>query len=270
MISGRSLSVAQRIEASGLDWIVPDWPVAHRVQALVTTRNGGVSAGALATMNLGKRTDDNDATVAENRRRLRAFLPAEPRWLHQVHGTAVAVHGPQDDGVAAVADAAVTREPGVVCAVLSADCLPVLLADRRGNVVGVAHAGWRGLAAGVLERTVAEMKDLGANSHQLVAWLGPAIGPAAFEVGADVLEAFRAAGRYADAHFASGAPGKWYTDLYGLARRQLEECGVGIVGGGGFCTKTDAIRFYSWRRERGGGRMAALVWLQPGETDPHV
>src|SRR4029453_12122878 len=183
VISGRSLSVAQRIGASGLDWIVPDWPGAHCGRAAGSTR---------------KRTDDNDEAVAQNRRRLRAFLPAEPRWLHQVHGAVVAVHGPQDDGVAAVADAAVTREPGVVCAVLSADCLPVLLADRRGNVVGVAHAGWRGLAAGVLERTVAEMKDLGANSDQLVAWLGPAIGPAAFEVGADVLEAFRATGRYAD------------------------------------------------------------------------
>lgn len=270
MMSGRPLSLAQRIEAAGLDWIVPDWPVASGVQAFVTTRNGGVSAGALASLNLGKRTGDSDEIVAENRHRLRAFLPAEPRWVHQVHGTAVAVHGRQEDGVAAVADAAVTCEPGVVCAVLTADCLPVLLADRRGNAVGVAHAGWRGLAAGVLERTVAEMKGLGADAPQLVAWLGPAIGPAAFEVGADVLEAFRAAHRYHDAHFASGVPGKWYADLYGLARRQLEDCGVGFVAGGGFCTKSDAKRFYSWRRERGGGRMAALVWLQPETTNSHV
>jgi purine-nucleoside/S-methyl-5'-thioadenosine phosphorylase / adenosine deaminase len=122
----------------------------------------------------------------------------------------------------------------------------------------------------VLERTVAEMQELGAHAHQIVAWLGPAIGPAAFEVGADVLESFRAAHRYADAHFASATPGKWYADLYGIARQQLEECGVGLVGGGGFCTKTDGTRFYSWRRERGGGRMAALVWLQSGTTDPHV
>ena len=159
MASSARSRLAQRIEAAGLDWIVPDWPVPPGVQAVLTTRTGGVSAGALATMNLGKRTGDSDEAVAENRRRLGAFLPAEPRWLHQVHGTAVAVQRAQQDGVAAVADAAVTREPGVVCAVLTADCLPVLLADRRGSVVGVAHAGWRGLAAGVLERTVARDEE---------------------------------------------------------------------------------------------------------------
>lgn len=268
MIKDRGPSLEQQIRAAGLDWIVPDWPVASGVQAFVTTRSGG--AGALATMNLGKRAGDSDEAIGENRRRLRAFLPAEPRWLHQVHGAAVAVHGRQDVGVAAVADAAITHEPGVVCAVLTADCLPVLLADHRGNVVGVAHAGWRGLAAGVLERTVAEMKNLGAEVDNLIAWLGPAIGPAAFEVGTDVLEAFRAAHRYADAFFASGAAGKWHADLYGLARQQLRDCGVAAVGGGGFCTKTDATRFYSWRRERGAGRMAALVWVQPQTTDPHV
>ncbi len=270
MISERPLSLAQRIEAAGLDWIVPDWPAPPSVQAILTTRKGGVSAGALATMNLGKRVGDSDETVAVNRRRLRAFLPAEPRWLHQVHGTGVAVHRAQQDGVAAVADAGVTCDPGVVCAVLSADCLPVLLADRRGTVVGVAHAGWRGLAAGVLERTVAEMNSLGAVAEDLIAWLGPAIGPAAFEVGADVLGAFRAAHRHADVYFVGGAPGKWHADLYGLARQQLADCGVGSVGGAGFCTKTDATRFYSWRREREGGRMAALVWLVPGTADPHV
>jgi polyphenol oxidase len=265
LIFDRHLLLAQRIEGAGLDWIVPDWPASPSVRAVVTTRRGGVSAGALATMNLGNGVGDSDEAVAENRRRLRAFLPAAPRWLHQVHGTAVVVHRVPHDGVAAVADAAVTREPDVVCAVLTADCLPVLLADRRSPVVGVAHAGWRGLAAGVVERTVAAMKNLGADD--LVAWLGPAIGPAAFEVGADVLEAFRAAHRDADTHFASGAPGKWYADLYGIARQQLADCGIGTVGGGGFCTKTDATRFYSWRRERNGGRMAALVWLEPGAAD---
>jgi purine-nucleoside/S-methyl-5'-thioadenosine phosphorylase / adenosine deaminase len=270
MMSDHPLSLAQRIEAAGLDWIVPDWPAPPSVQAVLTTRSGGVSAGALATMNLGKRVGDSDEAVAVNRRRLRAFLPAEPRWLHQVHGTVVAVHRAQQDGVTAVADAAVTRDLGVVCVVLTADCLPILLADRRGNAVGVAHAGWRGLAAGVLERTVSEMKKLGAVAEDLIAWLGPAIGPTAFEVGADVLEALRAAHRDADVHFVSGAPGKWYADLYGLARQQLADCGVGAVGGGGFCTKTDATRFYSWRRERGGGRMAALVWLVPRTADPHV
>jgi YfiH family protein len=270
MMSDRALSLAQRIEAEGLDWIVPDWPAPPSVQAVLTTRNGGISAGALAAMNLSKRVGDSDEAVAANRRRLRAFLPAEPRWLHQVHGTAVAVHRAQEDGVAAVADAAVTCEPGVVCAVLTADCLPVLLGDRRGNVIGVAHAGWRGLAAGVLERTVAEMKSQGAVAEDLIAWLGPAIGPTAFEVGADVLEAFRTSHRHADAHFVKGAASKWHADLYGIARQQLAECGVGTVGGGGFCTKTDAARFYSWRRDRDGGRMAALVWIRPDAADAHV
>ena len=270
MSSERPLSLAQRIEAAGLDWIVPEWPAPRGVQAVLTTRNGGVSVGALATMNLGKNTGDSDEAIAENRRRLGAFLPAEPRWLHQVHGTAVVVHRAHQDGLAPVADAAVTCEPGIVCAVLTADCLPILLADRRGSLVGVAHAGWRGLAAGVLERTVDEMEGLGADAGDLVAWLGPAIGPNAFEVGADVLEAFRAAHRRADAHFVKGAAGKWYADLYGIARQQLAECGVGTVGGGSFCTKTDAARFYSWRRDRGGGRMAALVWLAPRMTDSHV
>jgi YfiH family protein len=266
-MSERPPSLAERIEAAGLDWIVPEWPVPPSVQAVLTTRTGGVSAGALATMNLGKRVGDSDETVAVNRRRLGAFLPAEPRWLHQVHGTGVAVQRSQQDGVAAVADAAVTRDPGVVCAVLSADCLPVLLANRRGNVVGVAHAGWRGLAAGVLEGTVAEMKSLGAVAEDLIAWLGPAIGPSAFEVGADVLEAC-AAHRRADVRFVGGAPGKWYVDLYGLARSNAD-CGVGTVGGGGFCTRLTR-RVSVRRRERDGGRMAALVWLVPGTADPHV
>ena len=267
MKSGDGRSLAQRVEAAGLDWIVPDWNAPAGVQALLTTRNGGVSTGALATMNLGKGAGDADEAVDENRRRLRAFLPGDPRWLRQVHGTAVAVHGAQRDPGPVIADAAVTRKRGVVCAVMTADCLPVLFADRRGNVVGVAHAGWRGLAAGVLERTVAEMKSLGADD--LVAWLGPAIGPGAFEVGADVLEAFASVPRFS-AHFVIGAPGKWHADLYGLARQKLAECGVGTVGGGGFCTRTDAARFYSWRRDRQGGRMAALIWLAPETTGPHV
>jgi len=270
MTRDQAHSLAQRLEAAGLDWIVPDWGAPPSVHALVTTRNGGVSAGALATMNLGKGAGDTSEAVAENRSRLRAFLPSAPRWLHQVHGAAVAIHGAEEDRRPVVADAAITRESGVVCAVMTADCLPVLIADRRGSAVGVAHAGWRGLAAGVLERTVAEMKSLGAGTDDLVAWLGPAIGPRAFEVGPEVVEAFVSTHPRSNAHFVRGAPGKWHADLYGLARQRLTDCGVGSVGGGGFCTKTDATRFYSWRRDREGGRMAALIWLAPETAVPHV
>jgi YfiH family protein len=182
--------------------------------------------------------------------------------MQQIHGTRVAIQTAQRDSAPAVADAAITREPGVVCAVLTADCLPVLFADRRGGAVGVAHAGWRGLAAGVLEETIAELGRVGASAENLVAWLGPAIGPAAFEVGADVLEAFCTADPRADAHFVQSSAAKWHADLYGLARQRLAQCGVHAVGGG-FCTMTDATRFFSWRRNREGGRMAALVWLAP-------
>jgi len=263
--------LAQRIAAAGFDWIVPDWPAPPGVGALVTTRTGGVSVGAHATMNLGKGAGDADDAIAENRRRLLAFLPAAPRWLHQVHGATVVVQRAQQDNVAAIGDAAVTRERGVVCAVLTADCLPVLLADRRGSVVAVAHAGWRGLVARVLESTVDTMQGLGAEAGDLIAWLGPAIGPAAFEVGADVYDAFRATQRDAEECFVAASPRKWYADLYGLARHQLAASGVVAIGGGGFCTKTDATRFYSWRRERTGGRMAALVWLAPeSSADLHV
>ena len=263
-------SLAQRIAAAGLDWIVPDWLAPRGVQALVTTRTGGISSGSLATMNLGGHVGDTDEALAENRRRLRVFLPAEPRWLWQVHGTAVAVQNAQRDSIPEVADAAITRERGVVCAVLVADCLPVLFANRRGTAVGVAHAGWRGLAAGVLERTVAGFNSFGVRAGDLVAWLGPGIGPAAFEVDAEVRDAYLAHDRRADAHFARGAPGKWHADLYGLARQRLAEGGVRAVGGGGFCTRTDTTRFYSWRRDRACGRTAALVWLAPDATVPHV
>jgi YfiH family protein len=236
----------------------------------VTTRSGGVSAGPLATLNLGAGIGDADAMLAENRRRLLPFCPAPPRWMHQVHGTGVAAHVAQRDPVPPVADAAITRERGVVCAVLTADCLPVVFADRRGGAVGIAHAGWRGLAAGVLERTVAELDGIGAHAEDLLAWLGPAIGPTAFEVGTDVREAFLAVDARADAHFVQTSPAKWHADLYGLARQRLAQCGVRSVGGGGFCTMTDATRFFSWRRDREGGRMAALVWLVPDAATPHV
>jgi len=254
--------LARKVSTAGLDWIVPDWPAPAPVCALVTTRRGGVSAGTYATMNLGRNGSDGAAALAENQRRLTAFLPSPPVWLDQVHGATVAVLTRESAALPApVADAAITRDCGVVCAILTADCLPVLFADRGGSAVGIAHAGWRGLAAGVVEATIAGLCDLGARRDDLMAWLGPAIGPARFEVGADVRDPFCADDRGANSCFTPHRPGKWHADLYGLARRRLARCGVTRVSGGGFCTCTDAARFFSYRRERESGRMAAAVWL---------
>jgi YfiH family protein len=254
--------LANRLAAAGLDWIVPAWPAPAPVCALATTRRGGVSAGPRATMNLGRAGREDASARAENRRRLESFLPSPPVWLDQVHGNAVAILTRESATLPApVADAAVTRERGVVCAVLTADCLPVFFADRSGVAVGIAHAGWRGLVAGVLEATIAALRELGAGRDDVIAWLGPGIGPARFEVGADVRDPFCADDRGADECFTPGGPGKWHADLYGLARRRLTRGGVTRIGGGGFCTCTDAARFYSYRRDRETGRMAAAVWL---------
>jgi YfiH family protein len=272
-------ALAARLAGAGLDWIVPAWPAPARVGALSTTRAGGVSTGSAATMDLRLGSVPGTpcaptAEVAENRRRLDAFLPASPVWLSQVHGAGVAV---LDAGTLAaaraappVADAAVTRERGVVCAVRTADCLPVLFADRAGTVAGAAHAGWRGLVAGVLEATVAALAALGAAPGDLVAWLGPAIGPAAFEVGDDVRDAFAASDPQSIRCFAPAGEGKWLADLYALARRRLAGAGVREVSGGGLCTVADATRFYSHRRARDTARMATLVWLAPGAGEARI
>jgi hypothetical protein len=259
-----SATLAAQFRIAGLDWIVPGWPAPPGVGAFVTTRQGGVSTGPTASMNLGRNGDDA-AALAENRRRLERFLPARPVWLDQVHGRAVATLDRASTANAArpIADAAVTREPGVVCAVLAADCLPVLFAERNGGAVGIAHAGWRGLAAGVLEATVAALADLGANPGDLLAWLGPGIGPAAFEVGDDVRAACCAVEADATACFVPSHDGKWLADLYALARRRLAAAGVVHVSGGNLCTRGDPTRFFSWRRDRTAGRMAALVWIDP-------
>jgi len=242
--------------------IVPDWKVPVAVRALVTTRAGGVSGGAHAALNLGLRCGDEVEAVLENRRRLRARLPAEPLWLRQVHGRGVLlVASRQVVADEHEADACVTLLPDLVCAVLVADCLPVLLADQRGEAVGVAHAGWRGLASGVIEATVAAFP---CAPNRLVAWLGPAIGPQVYEVGDEVRAAFLAHDAAAAAAFVPTRPGHWLADLYALARHRLSACGVRQVGGGGFCTYSDAERFYSFRRDRITGRMAALVWLASG------
>lgn len=253
---GRELSVA------GLDWILPDWTVPSHVCALATTRSGGVSTGPRATMNLGRNVGDEAAALTENRRRLATWLPATPPWLAQVHGATVATLTAASSGAPApIADAAVTRERGVVCAVLTADCLAVLFADRAGKAVGIAHAGWRGLAAGVLDATIAALGELGARPDELVAWLGPAIGSTRFEVGADVHDRYCANDAGAEAWFTPLRPGKWHADLNGLARARLARGGVTQVSGGAHCTHTDVARFFSYRRERDTGRMATAVWL---------
>ena len=234
----------------------PDWPAPPGVQAAMTLRTGGVSAGPYTSLNLGDHVGDDPAAVAENRRRLREALalPSEPLWLEQVHGTAVARFGGADRPRA---DAAVALAPGQVCAVMVADCLPVLLADRSGTCVAAAHAGWRGLAAGVLEAAVAALP---ADPAQLVAWLGPAIGPEAFEVGPEVREAFVAVDPTATDAFRPGEGDRWLADAYGLARQRLARAGVTDVHGGGLCTVSDPSRFFSYRRDGATGRMAALIW----------
>ena len=257
-----SAALATALRASRLDWIVPDWPAPENVCALTTTRTGGVSAGSYATMNLGRGRADDALARAENQRRFEAFLPGKPVWLDQVHGVAVAtLSGSAASTWHPVADAAVTRVRGVVCTVLTADCLPVLFADTAGTAVAIAHAGWRGLAAGVLEATVLALRDLDVSPDHLIAWLGPAIGPAAFEVGEEVRNAFCAADPDAANCFTPHRASKWHADLYDLARQRLLRCGVTQISGGGFCTFTESSRFFSYRRERESGRMAAAVWL---------
>lgn len=242
--------------------LIPQWPAPARVRALLTTRNGGVSRAAFASLNLGTRVGDDPAAVAANRARLGALLPGTPRWLRQVHGTQVV------DATAAgdepEADACYATDGGQVCAVLIADCLPVLLCDRAATVVAAVHAGWRGLSAGVLERAIAAMP---VAPHRLLAYLGPAIGGGAYEVGRDVLDAFTAGDAGAAAHFRSrpadtGAQ-RWLCDLGALARRRLSRAGITDIFGDGLCTYSDPQRFFSHRRDRSTGRQAALIWLDP-------
>lgn len=235
--------------------ITPDWPVPSHVKSLMTTRIGGVSVDPFTSFNLAAHVHDDPLAVAENRRRLREALPAEPIWLNQVHGTQVV----QADAASGVpdADASFTRTSHTVCAVLTADCLPVLFCARDGSVVAAAHAGWRGLASGVLEATLAAMR---ISPDQVIAWLGAAIGPAVFEVGAEVREAFIASHPTSVTAFTARQH-KWLADIYTLARIRLNACGVRAVYGGGLCTYTDVARFYSYRRDATTGRMATLIWL---------
>ena len=237
----------------------PEWPAPAHVQAAFTLRAGGVSSAPFDSLNLGTHVGDEAAAVAENRRRVRGQLqlPQEPAWIDQVHG--IEVLDLDSTAQPAAADAAFTRRAGRVCAVQVADCLPVLITVRDGSVVAAAHAGWRGLAAGVLEATV---RRLAVEPGQAMVWLGPAIGQAHFEVGDEVRQVFLARDAAAAAAFAANARGRWLCDLAALARRRLAALGVSAVFGGCWCTYSDAARFFSYRREGRCGRMAALIWRE--------
>lgn len=239
-----------------MNWIKPDWTVPKHVHAAFTLRTGGISAGSYASLNPASHVQDDAQAVAANRDIIKSMLnlPAEPVWLQQVHGVTV-VKADQVLGLPE-ADASYTDQAGTVCAVLTADCLPVLFCGDQGAVVAAAHAGWRGLQAGVIEQTLAAM---GCGEVQI--WLGPAIGPACFEVGSEVRDAFVADDSLAAAAFRETESGKWLADIYQLARIRLAAVGVDQVFGGGLCTVTDAQRFYSFRRDGAAtGRMASLIW----------
>lgn len=244
-------------------WIFPEWPAPSRVHAAVSTRHGpGISAPPFARFNLGLRAGDDADAVWVNRSALQQglALPAAPRWLRQVHGTVVAELGPLPADDEPQADAAVSHIPGTVLAVLTADCLPVLFCSQDGSEIAAAHAGWRGLANGVLEATLTQMQT---SPSRLLAWLGPCIGAASYEVGDEVRAAFVSRDASATACFVSTRPGHWSCDLAGLARQRLLAGGLKQIYGGGFDTLTDQ-RFYSFRRDGArSGRFASLIWLAP-------
>ncbi len=236
--------------------IIPDWPAPANVKSLQTTRMGGASSPPYASLNLGSHVGDHPLTVARNRMLLAPLLPSEPVWLNQVHGNTVADAG--HAGCLPEADASVTTHPGAVCVVMTADCLPILLCDEQGSVVGAAHAGWRGLCDGVIEATVSAMK---VPAPTLMAWLGPAIGPNKFEVGDEVRAGFVAQQQQAETAFVAGAEGKWMANIYVLARLRLRALGISRIYGGELCTYSDPERFYSYRRDGATGRMGSFIWL---------
>jgi len=247
-----------------------DWPdLPKDVGVLSTLRSGGVSSGAYADaqgeggLNLGTHVGDDPIAVAENRALLRSLLPANPIWLEQVHGTEVVnAQNVLTSEAAPRADAILATSAGAVCTIMTADCMPVLLADKRGKVVGAAHAGWRGLAGGVIQNTVNQLREAGAN--EIVAWLGPGIGPEHFEVGEDVLTAFQHVDSAANSSFLPIAdkPGKYLANLPVLARSVLASVGVVQVSGGDRCTVSEPAEFYSFRRDRVTGRMATMIWIK--------
>jgi YfiH family protein len=237
--------------------IVPDWSAPANVKALQTTRHGGISSAPYDTLNLGLHVNDDPVRVSRNRQSLSPFMPSEPVWLEQVHGTVVANADAADCRV--VADACIARQRGSVCVVMTADCLPVLLCDEAGTVVGAAHAGWKGLAAGVIEATVKAME---VAPQKIMAWLGPAIGPHAFEVGSDVRATFMAHDVTASEAFTvHGEPGKYHADIYQLARQRLQALGITRIHGGTLCTYQQKDKFFSYRRDGVTGRMGTFIWL---------
>lgn len=245
---------------NSINFIQPNWPAPPNVKALQTTRTGGVSQGAYASLNLGAHVNDDPIAVAANRQLLSAYLPSEPVWVNQVHGVEVI-----DAAVSSClenADASFTTKPNVVCVTMTADCLPVLLCDKKGSVVAAAHAGWRGLCDGVIEAAVAKMQ---VPTGEILVWLGPAIGPDAFEVGDDVREQFIT--KDANAALAFKPHGdKWLCNMYQIAKQRLNAVGVTEVYGASvnedFCTCTDKDRFFSFRRDNVTGRMASMIWLE--------
>lgn len=246
------------------DWIIPGWPAPANVKALFTTRGGGVSSGtngAYASLNLGAHVNDDPAHVTHNRALLRRHLPNEPKWLKQVHGT-LPIWIDETEAATPQGDAVLSRTRGTVCAVMVADCLPVFLCDKTGAAVGIVHAGWRGLAGGIIEQSVAALQG---DRGSLMAWLGPAIGPDHFEVGSDVYDAFVRHDAQAAQAFTPRGDGrarKWLADIFLLARQRLNNAGVAEIYGGGICTYSDPARFFSYRRDGETGRMAALIWLE--------
>jgi len=245
--------------ATDLRLIRPDWPAPAHVQAVSTTRSGGFSDGPYSSLNLGTHVGDDPQLVERNRMFLVDALGyvATPRWLDQVHGTEIVIADECEMNVSA--DGAVTAAQGIACAIMTADCLPVLLTDRNGTQVAAAHGGWRGLAGGILEKTVAALTTRGVAAGELMAWLGPAIGPAAYEVDAAVVDSLPDIDKRA---VVQTNPQHWQLNLYELARSRLASSGVEAVYGGGFCTYSDQERFFSYRRDGACGRQATLIWLE--------
>ena len=244
-----------------IELITPDWSAPSNVQAASTTRHGGVSQGFYKSLNLGLHTGDDLDHVMTNRQRLATALqwPQEPVWLRQVHGNQVIDAGQVADSSGPIeADAACAFQSGLVCVVMTADCLPILLCDRAGSRIAAVHAGWRGLERGVI---AACLESLHCSPEELLAWLGPAIGPDTFEVGSEVREAFLQLDKENKNYFKSSSAGRWLADIYALARHQLQQLGVANIYGGGWCTVSEKERFFSYRRERTTGRMASLIWL---------
>ncbi len=236
---------------------IPDWPAPAGIQALQTTRQGGVSIAPYASFNLGSHVGDHPLAVARNRMLLNTRLPSEPVWLEQTHGTLV-VNADQA-GCRPQADACLARQRGAVCVVMTADCLPLLLCDEAGSVVAAVHAGWKGLAAGVVEAAVLAMR---VAPQSLMAWLGPAISQEAFEVGEEVRAAFVAAQPHAAAAFIPGQQGKWFADIYALARLRMSALGIRKIYGGDRCTYREQEQFFSYRRDGVTGRMGTFIWME--------